>query len=259
MSMQGRITSTAPTGPLVRGVMMLEEPGDFGASYNSVRGIEGRLLDDALVAQLPMGPTGAQRHEWRVRERSAHRLVHHLAQFQRPLKVLDVGCGNGWMSAMLSRAGHEVLGIDRNLPELQQAARVFPNGPRFALAAVFNPGLDDLRFDVVLFAASFQYFADVRSTMERALTLAPDGEVHVMDSVLYPSANAARAAEQRTKAYYARIGVPGMADHYHCHMLEQFYALGNLTVLDRPRARWHWKRILGVPPSPFTHVVVSPK
>lgn len=238
---------------------MLTEPDAFGAYYNTARDIEGRLLDDERVAQLPHLSTGTHRHEWRVRERSAVRLLDHLAKHHRPLKVLDVGCGNGWMSAMMARAGHEVLGIDRHLAELQQAARVFTDGPRFALADIFNAALDDHCFDVVLFAASFHYFANVRSTIDRAHALAQGGEVHVMDSVLYPSARAAQAAQQRTMAYYERIGVPAMADHYHCHTLEQFAGLGRMEILDRPVSRWDWKRMLGVPRHPFTHVVLSRK
>ncbi|HMQ75881.1 MAG TPA: class I SAM-dependent methyltransferase [Flavobacteriales bacterium] len=243
-------------GPVEHGVALLERPGRFGDLYDRARGLEGRILDDAEVARLPHRSGGPHRWEWRVRARNAQRLLVHLARPAPRSTVLDVGCGNGWMSALLARAGHTVLGIDRNLPELRQAARVFPDGPRFALADLFNPALDDLRFNVVLFAASFHYFADARSTLQRARMLAPDGEVHVMDSTLYPDQKAAGEARARTAAYYAHIGVPELAAHYHAHTLEDVRTAGPHLILRRPRG-WNAPvdRLYGLR-DPFHHVVL---
>ncbi len=255
MSSGDAIDGGAAFDAVVHGVALLEDPGPFGDLYNRARGLEGRLLDDALVARLPQVMAGKHNAEWRVRTRSAQRLLDHLARTGRPLKVLDVGCGNGWLSALLARAGHIVLGIDRHLPELQQAARVFPDGPRFALADLFNPARDDRRFDVVLFAASFHYFPDALVTLRRACALAPGGEVHVMDSVLYADLEAARAARSRSATYYAQLGVPELATQYHAHALQEVQAAGPLTVLRRPGG-WNAlvDRVHGLH-DPFHHLV----
>ncbi|MBK9276268.1 MAG: class I SAM-dependent methyltransferase [Flavobacteriales bacterium] len=243
-------------GPVEHGVALLEHPGRFAELYNRAREWEGRILDDAEMARLPQRSGGPYSREWRVRARSAQRLLDHLARSGPRSAVLDVGCGNGWMSAWLARAGHSVLGIDRTLPELQQAARVFPDGPRFALADLFNPALDDLRFNVVLFAASFHYFVDARSTLQRARMLATDGEVHVMDSMLYPDQKAAGEARARTVAYYAHLGVPELAAHYHAHTLEEVRTAGPHLLLRRP-GRWNTliDRLHGLR-DPFHHVVL---
>lgn len=143
--------------PTVDGVLLAEAPGPFGPVYHSARSQEGRVLDDEALRRLPGSLPPIHTDEWRVRARSARRLLKHFAGVGGRLDVLDVGCGNGWLSALLARAGHTVVGIDRNLSELRQAARVFPDGPRFALADPFNTALDVCRFDVVLFAASFHY------------------------------------------------------------------------------------------------------
>lgn len=243
-------------GPVVRGVSLWEAPGPFGELYHKARAHEGRILDDAEVARLPHMSDGPHRQEWRVRARSAQRLLDHLVRNGRRSMVLDVGCGNGWLSALLARAGHTVLGIDRNLPELQQAARVFPDGPRFALADLFNPALDDLRVDVVLFAASLHYFVDARSTLQRARMLAPDGEVHMMDSILYPDQQAAGEARARTVAYYAHLGVPELAAYYHAHTFADVRSAGPHRILRRPD-RWNVlvDRLHGLR-DPFHHVVL---
>lgn len=46
---------------------------------------------------------------------------------QRPLRVLDVGCGEGWLARALARRGCEVVGIDAS-PELIEAARALGGG-----------------------------------------------------------------------------------------------------------------------------------
>jgi protein-L-isoaspartate O-methyltransferase len=41
-------------------------------------------------------------HEWQIRKASSNRLVKYLAKKQKILEILEVGCGNGWLSAKLS-------------------------------------------------------------------------------------------------------------------------------------------------------------
>jgi SAM-dependent methyltransferase len=242
--------------PTEKGVLMAEASVPFGPIYHGARSQEGRVLEDELLRQLPGTLPTIHRDEWLVRVRSAKRLLNHLHGFGRPLDVLDVGCGNGWLSALLARDGHTVLGIDRNLVELHQAARVFPSGPRFAMSDLFNRALDALRFDVVLFAASFHYFADARSTLHRARMLAPAGEVHVMDSVLYPDQKAAGEARARSLAYYTSLGVPELAAHYHAHTLAEIRKAGPHVILRRPGGlNGLIDRLHGLH-DPFHHVVL---
>ena len=40
------------------------------------------------------------------------RLIEANAPANRPLRVLDAGCGPGFFSVLLARAGHSVVGID---------------------------------------------------------------------------------------------------------------------------------------------------
>ena len=95
-------------------------------AYNSTRAKEGRLLKDAIVQDLPFsGSLTAQAPEWRVRERSMLRLLKHFARSGSELRVLEIGCGNGWLSARVTEAGHVVTAMDIHSEELDQARRVF--------------------------------------------------------------------------------------------------------------------------------------
>jgi len=225
--------------------------------YLEVRGREGRLLDDALVATLPQLP---QAHplaaEWRVRADSLHRLVAALRGLHRPLRVLELGCGNGWLSHRIATAlpDARVTGTDVNDLELEQARRVF--GRRSRLDFVHHDMragyLPMPRPDVLVLASSIQYVEDAPALIPAWLrALAPGGELHILDSPLYRLAELATARE-RTLRHYTEIGVPEMAAAYHHHTWESLQGFP-AQVLHRPDAALPRlrRRLLGTASSPF--------
>ncbi|HRH70867.1 MAG TPA: class I SAM-dependent methyltransferase [Flavobacteriales bacterium] len=244
--------------PVRNGVHLLCDPKPFEKLYEIVRTKEDRILSDEQVLLLPDGTGLWNAKEWSIRSHSAGRLVHALSRRGGDLRILDVGCGNGWLSALLQRNGHRVLGIDAFTTELEQAARVFRHGPVFARADLFTSPLPEHSFDAVLFAASIQYFADPIAAIQRARhLLAPGGEVHVMDSILYSSKAGTLAAVERSRAYYQDIGVPGMTDQYHAHELDTIRSAGNSRILAAPSGMDRTLARFGRTVSPFTHVVVA--
>lgn len=179
------------------------------------------MYSDDILRQLPQV---ANDHplvrEWQVRALSARRLLSYLDSLNRPLTILDLGCGNGWLTHHLAGAvNRRVVGSDRNRVELQQAARVFGSDDRVLwaesniLSAPFAPG----SFDVVLVVAAIQYFPDLRRLILALLELLrSDGEVHLLDSPLYAPDEVA-AARERSRKYYENLGFSEMAKYYHHH------------------------------------------
>src|SRR5687767_2559429 len=102
-------------------------PDGFEEQYIRLRQKEGRLYTDEVVRQLPfVSRKDPFYREWRMRAQSAYRLHQYLQKKKRPLKILEVGCGNGWLSHLLSGIpGAVVTGLDINRKELMQATRVF--------------------------------------------------------------------------------------------------------------------------------------
>jgi len=173
--------------------------------YLRVREKEGRLYPDEIAARLPSIPGDHPlADEWRARSASASRLVRHLSRESKPLSILDLGCGNGWLSNLLHKSGHHVIGVDRNRRELKQAARLF--GPRSGLsfleADIFLAPFAAGYFDVVLLSSVIQYFFDLPALLrELSRYLKPRGEIHIMDSPLYSEAELEEAV-RRSEQYY---------------------------------------------------------
>ena len=121
-----------------------------------------------------------------------------------PLRVLDVGCGEGRLLEVLQAAGHRRLhGVDIAPRMLERARRAVPDAT-LALCEGRELPFDAGAFDAVLFAATFTSApaADVQRALatEAMRVLAPGGVVFVSDLPLQDDA--------RNRARYAR-GAPG--------------------------------------------------
>jgi protein-L-isoaspartate O-methyltransferase len=146
-----------------------------------------RGYTDEEVAQLPEIPEGhPQSSFWRQRKASCSRLVEYLAFKKKTLSILEVGCGNGWLSFQLSSIpGNRVLGLDRDLSVLRQAARVFRQQPnlKFMCGDFYSDIMTGLTFDTIIFAASIQYFPSLNEILGASLLrLKEKGEIHILDT-----------------------------------------------------------------------------
>jgi ubiquinone/menaquinone biosynthesis C-methylase UbiE len=196
---------------------------EFGELYIASREKESRIYTDAQVAQLPETDLNhVYNSEWSVRGRSANRLLNYLTKKNTPLNILEVGCGNGWLSGKLAAIDNSsVRGIDINENELRQATRVFGDKPNIQFETT------DLRichytdkFDIIVFAASIQYFPDFHQMITDTLAhLHIGGEIHILDSHFYRKGEIQKAVE-RTRFYYQSIGFDKMAEYYFHHDIE---------------------------------------
>src|SRR4051794_33766657 len=106
---------------------IIQKQKAFEADYLSLRKKEGRLYTDEEVARLPHVVKNASlKKEWAIRSASCQRLIKYLAGKKTKLSILEIGCGNGWLSNQLAAVTKtQVLGLDVNQTELAQAQRVF--------------------------------------------------------------------------------------------------------------------------------------
>jgi ubiquinone/menaquinone biosynthesis C-methylase UbiE len=233
-------------------------PGkNFEDHYVSLRQKEGRIYPDEVVKQLPfIGKKVVHHREWKLRAKSATRLVRYLEKKKEPMQVLEVGCGNGWLSHMISLVpGMKVHGIDINKAELQQAKRVFSNpGLEYIPGDPDTAGLQPGSYDQVIFAASLQYFSSLPVIIDTcSRLLKPGGEIQILDTHFYTPVEIENA-KKRSAAYYRSLGVPALSNHYFHHSLDSIEAYPH-KVLYCPS--W-WNRFFKKQ-NPFTWYCLTPK
>ena len=209
---------------------------DFTQQYFLLRKSEGRIYSDKEVAGLPaIDKEHKHFYEWQVRKDSSNRLVKYLLKKKKAFKILEVGCGNGWLSAKLSAISlSRVTGIDINSEELNQAKRVFSQieNLEFFNCSLQDEIVSDRQFDIIVFAASIQYFSSLEKVLGESLkVLKPGGEVHIIDSHLYKQ-NETDAARLRSHDYYNAIGFPEMNDQYFHHSLEGLKSFNHDILYD---------------------------
>jgi 2-polyprenyl-3-methyl-5-hydroxy-6-metoxy-1,4-benzoquinol methylase len=59
------------------------------------------------------------------------------------LRILDLGCGNGYVTAQISALGHEVIGVDQSRDGVDIARAAHP-GIRFETASLYEPRLEGM-------------------------------------------------------------------------------------------------------------------
>lgn len=178
----------------------------FGDAYARVRAMEGRGSggDEELLA-LPYLAEGPLAKQWQVRALSFDaflaRVVEPLERRRPgPLRVLDLGAGNGWLSARLTRRGHLAVALDLRTDAVDglAAAQRFRGSlprmfPRVAASFEILP-FRTRPFDLVLFNASLHYAEELGSTLAEAVrVVVPGGRLAILDTPFYRNASSGQA------------------------------------------------------------------
>ena len=97
-----------------------------------------------------------QQYGWQDTEltEANHMLIPELMKLlpQEPVRILDLGCGNGTLAAALQAWGHEVVAVDASSDGVELARQRFP-GIRFETASVYEEGFAEIvgsDFDLVI-------------------------------------------------------------------------------------------------------------
>lgn len=238
------------------GVMYYSEPGGkFESMYLKLREAEGRVYDDDTVLYLPEVPP-CHRHykEWLVRKRSVKMVLKYISKNKNIKEILELGCGNGWLAANIAGStGCNVTGLDVNVTELEQAARVFGDkvNLKFAYGDVF--GIDE-KFDMILLPSVTAYFEDLKGLIKKLLgNLNSGGEIHITDSPFFDNKP---AAKRRSLNYFKKMGFEDMAEHYFHHSLSDLIEFNHRIEYDPTTFIHKANRAFDKSTPPFYWVVV---
>jgi SAM-dependent methyltransferase len=194
----------------------------FMQDYETVRQGEGRgyggrnpgrggAVEAAYYQSLPFADlSGLRAAEWAIRARSfrAFRrefLIPLEDLLARPLKILDLGSGCGWLAYRMACRGHSVAAIDL-------IANTWDGlGAHSHYDAFYQPVQADFdhlpfaagQFDLAIFNASFHYSTDYETTLRESLRLLHGrGLVILLDSPVYQDESSGRQMVQEREAQF---------------------------------------------------------
>jgi SAM-dependent methyltransferase len=168
----------------------------FITEYEFIRAAEGRgHIDPAYYRALPdRDLSGKLFAQWKIRARTFHYLERHIlqplaARTDHPLRILDLGAGNGWLSHRLALLGHAPVAVDLLTNQhdglgaaTHFAPTVFPRVQASLDHLPFAAGT----FDLAIFNASFHYAENFADILQEALRcLLPGGLVLIADTPWY--------------------------------------------------------------------------
>lgn len=232
------------------------EPGEFEKQYLAIRKREGRIYSDSRLRTLPeVLPDHPLAEEWAIRAASLERFQRYLAALSKKPRLLDIGCGNGWMTRHITPYTDFTVGVEINSFELKQAARVFHelnDDLLWLYGDVFDDILPEATFDCILLASSVQYFPNLTNLFKRAADfLVEGGEIHIVDTPFY-SAEDLADAKQRSLDYYTSTGFPNLADSFNHFSISEIESFSPESLYNPRSFRKRLKkRLLGNPDSPF--------
>lgn len=186
----------------------------FLDDYAAIRHAEGRGSDEpAYYRALPfVDLSGRHSAAWKIRAASytvlLKRVLEPMGQKQkRPLTILDLGAGNGWLSYRLSLRGHQVAAVDLLTDKLDGL------GAHMQYDRAFTPvqaAFDQLPFpngtaDLAIYNASFHYSLDYRQTLAEARrVLVAGGRAVVVDTPVYQLEVSGRQMVAEREAQFRR-------------------------------------------------------
>lgn len=199
----------------INNVLYLTEPKkSFEDIYARIREKEERWLTDDIVKMLPKVPIEHPHYnEWKKRIFSLERIIKILENSDS-IKILEVGCGNGWFANTLVELEFEVDAVDVGKQELEQAARCFQHESLKFICCDDLSLLENSAYDIIIFNASLHYF-DTTKKFWKILydKLRANGKIFIMDSKIY-SENEVSSAQLRTENYFNQLNEPEAAKYY---------------------------------------------
>jgi SAM-dependent methyltransferase len=194
---------------------------NFIAEYEFIRAAEGRgSTQSEYYLSLPYKDiSGCNSDQWTIRARTFRTMeqcvVAPLAKLnKRPLRILDLGAGNGWMSYRLALRGHLPIAVDLLTNDrdglgaaIHYNTHIHPLFPRVQADLDRLPFASSI-FDLVIFNASFHYSEDYERTFAEALRCTrPGGSIVIADTPWYAEEESGRRmVEEKHKRFSVTYG-----------------------------------------------------
>ena len=155
------------------------------------------------------------------------------AQNAQPIRVFDLGCGNGAMANLVNEAGYSIAGIDPSQTGISQANKAYPS-----LDLTIGSAYDDLasRFGSFDLVYSFEVVEHLYDPQKYAQTLfellRPDGIALVSTPYHGYLKNLLLAATGKMDSHFTALWVHGHIKFWSIRTLSQLLGDAGLSVSD---------------------------
>jgi SAM-dependent methyltransferase len=158
------------------------------------------------------------------------------------MRLLDVGCGPGSITADLAERVADVVGIDRSEGVLDEARDTAPDNVTYAVGDVYAIEAPSASFDVVHAHQVLQHLTDpVAALREMARVCRPGGLVAVRDADYAAMAWAPRLPElDRWNDLYHRVAWSNDAEPDAARHLKGWVLGAGLDVVSVTASTWVW-------------------
>ncbi len=221
----------------------------FLHEYGTVRAHQGWGHPTAdYYRNLPhVPPSDPQAAIWRIRVNSYQTLLQQVIlpwekKASHPLKILDLGAGNSWLSNRLAERHHHCAALDLSLSDKDGLGAWvhYPNAFTSIQAEFDHLPFQDQQADLLIFNGSFHYATDYLPTLHEALrVLQPTGSLIILDTPVYHTqASGEKMVKEREDQFQQRYGFPSNAlptENFLTY--EKLKRLGEATGLT-----WHFIR-----------------
>jgi len=112
-------------------------------------------------------------------------LILKLAGKVSPGRILDFGCGSGWVSRVLDSNGYRVTGIDTSSSLIKSASGSASDKSQFTIGDCTNLPFGDGSFDMVVGMAILHHLNPERGLAECHRVLSPGGSLLLMEPNKY--------------------------------------------------------------------------
>jgi SAM-dependent methyltransferase len=188
--------------------------GRFISDYENIRQAESRgAQDEQFYRALPFRDLkGNFKSDWKIRSISFQSLISNVIipleeTTQRPLKAIDLGAGNGWLSYRLAEREHQVCAVDLVTNSWDGlGAHIHYDLDFTPLQSEFDRlPLVANEVDLVIFNASLHYSEDFSTSLSEALrVLKTEGLVVIMDSPVYRDPDSGAQMVQEREATFRK-------------------------------------------------------
>lgn len=128
-----------------------------------------KITDTTLFENLPFS---INTKSWKAKQKDI-KIIDKLIGEKDNLKILDVGCWNGWLCNYLTKKGHQATGLDVFTDQFDGLGAKKHYANDFTLLQMYSENIHRIKdqFDVIIFNWNWAYLTDQQDVLNKAKKL----------------------------------------------------------------------------------------